>query len=62
MKQVLFIIFIMNPIEITNLLTKRIKNLKEELDQNPQYQQNIVDSILDDISYYENQLNFLQDQ
>lgn len=52
----------MNPIEITNLLTKRIKNLKEELDQNPQYQQNIVDSILDDISYYENQLNFLQDQ
>lgn len=52
----------MNPIEITNLLKKRIKNLKEELDQNPQYQQNIVDSILDDISYYENQLNFLQDQ
>lgn len=62
MKQVLFIIFIMNPIEITNLLKKRIKNLKEELNQNPQYQQNIVDSILDDISYYENQLNFLQDQ
>ena len=52
----------MNTTETINLLTKRIKNLKEELDQNPQYQQNIVDSILDDISYYENQLNFLQDQ
>ena len=52
----------MNTTETINLLTKRIKNLKEELDQNPQYQQNIVDSILDDISYCENQLNSLQDQ
>ena len=52
----------MNTTETINLLTKRIKTLKEELDQNPQYKQNIVDSILDDISYYENQLNHLEDQ
>jgi FtsZ-binding cell division protein ZapB len=52
----------MNTTETINLLTKRIKNLKEELDQNPQYKQNIVDSILDDISYYQNQLKSLRDQ
>jgi FtsZ-binding cell division protein ZapB len=51
----------MNTTETINLLTKRIKNLKEELDQNPQYKQNIKESILDDIDYYQNHLNHLND-
>jgi|1048.fasta_scaffold00088_39 hypothetical protein len=44
-----------------SILKTRIADLKKQIDDNPQYSQNIVDSILDDINYYENQLDYLLD-
>lgn len=46
--------------EITLLETK-IESLKKEIKDNPDYSQNVVDSILDDIDYYQNHLNHLND-
>ncbi len=46
--------------EITLLQTK-IESLKKEIEDNPDYSQNIKDSILDDIDYYQNHLNHLND-
>jgi hypothetical protein len=40
-------------------LLNHIKNLIQERDK--QTQQNIIDSINDDISYYQNQIDFLND-
>jgi len=46
--------------EITLLKTK-IDSLKKEIEDNPNYSQSIKDSILDDIAYYQNHLNHLND-
>ena len=43
------------------LLETKIESLKKEIEDNPDYSQNIKDSILDDIAYYENHLNHLND-
>ena len=43
------------------LLEAKIESLKKEIEDNPDYSQNIKDSILDDIAYYENHLNHLND-
>jgi hypothetical protein len=45
-----------------SLLETQIKKLKEEINNNPQYNSNIIDSILDDIAYYENHLKELFDK
>lgn len=45
-----------------SLLETQIKKLKGEINNNPQYDKNVVDSILDDISYYQNHLKELLDQ
>lgn len=42
------------------LLNRQIKKLKEELDKNPQYPTQWVESIIDDIQYYQNQIDSLQ--
>jgi hypothetical protein len=44
------------------LLMQRIRTLQNELNENPQYQQNIVDSMYDDIQYYQNQIEFIVNQ
>jgi predicted RNA-binding protein with EMAP domain len=43
------------------LLETKIESLKKEIEDNPDYSQNIKDSILDDIDYYQNHLNHLND-
>ena len=45
-----------------SILENHIKNLRKEINNNPQYNKNVVDSILDDISYYQNHLKELLDQ
>jgi hypothetical protein len=49
----------MNDIE---LLENQIKLLKEEIKNNSHYPEAVVNSILDDIDYYQNHLNELKDQ
>lgn len=49
----------MNDIE---LLEQQILLLKEEIQNNPGYSKSMIDSILDDIDYYQNHLNHLKDQ
>jgi hypothetical protein len=49
----------MNDIE---LLENQIKLLKEEIKNNSHYPASVVNSILDDIDYYQNHLNELKDQ
>jgi predicted RNA-binding protein with EMAP domain len=43
------------------LLETKIESLKKEIEDNPDYSQNIKESILDDIAYYQNHLNHLND-
>ena len=47
--------------EVTLLETK-IESLKKEIENNPDYSQNIKESIIDDINYYKNRLRQLFDQ
>jgi hypothetical protein len=47
--------------EVTLLETK-IESLKKEIENNPDYSQNIKESIIDDINYYKNRLRHLFDQ
>jgi hypothetical protein len=54
--------FQMDPREKVRLLSKRILALMRELEDNPQYTQNFVDSIKDDIAYYKRQIESLEDQ
>lgn len=44
------------------LLENQIKLLKEEIKNNSHYPESVVNSILDDIDYYQNHLNELKDQ
>lgn len=41
------------------ILMNRIRELQKEIEDNPQYHFDIVDSIYDDIHYYQNQIEFL---
>lgn len=43
------------------LLENQILLLKEEIENNPAYPKAVIESILDDIDYYQNQLNHLKD-
>lgn len=52
----------MNTEEKIQLLMRRILTIQEDINQNPQYQQNIVDCLYDDIEYYQNQIDYLLDQ
>lgn len=49
----------MNTEEQIKLLMSRVKTLQTEIRENPQYSQDIVDSITEDIQYYLNQIEFL---
>lgn len=44
------------------LLQKRIKTLWNELDENPQYTDSMVNSIQEDINYYQNQIEAINDE
>jgi hypothetical protein len=44
------------------ILENQIQLLKKEIKRNPHYPKSVVDSILDDIDYYQNHLNELKDQ
>jgi hypothetical protein len=44
------------------LLENQIKLLKEEIKNNSHYPESVINSILDDIDYYQNHLNELKDQ
>ena len=48
--------------ETVRLLSKRIIALRQELDDNPQYSESFVASILDDIAYYKRQIESIEDQ
>jgi hypothetical protein len=41
------------------LLMQRIKELKSERDNTPKYQSQVIESITEDINYYQNQINFM---
>jgi len=45
--------------EKIKLLMSRVKTLQDDVKNNPQYSQDIVDSIYEDIQYYLNQIEFL---
>lgn len=45
--------------EKIKLLMSRVKTLQNEVKENPQYSQDIVDFIYEDIQYYLNQIQFL---
>jgi len=50
-----------NHMDEFTLLETKIESLKKEIEDNPDYSQNIKDSILDDIAYYQNHLDHLND-
>lgn len=48
--------------EEIELLKQQIQKLKKERDNNPQYPIQWVESIQDDINYYQKKIDYLQDQ
>jgi t-SNARE complex subunit (syntaxin) len=44
------------------LMMQRIRTLQNELNENPQYSQDFVESITADIQYYQNQIEFIVNQ
>lgn len=44
------------------LLMQRIQELQKERDNVPQYQVQVIESITEDINYYQNQINFLLEE
>ena len=44
------------------LLMQRIRTLQTDLNDNPQYSQDFVESITADIQYYQNQIEFIVNQ
>ena len=44
------------------LMMQRIRTLQTDLNDNPQYSQDFVESITADIQYYENQIEFIVNQ
>ena len=41
------------------LLMQRIKELKSERDNTTKHQSQVIESITEDINYYQNQINFM---
>ena len=52
----------MNTEEQIKLLMQRIKELQKERDNVPKHQFQVIESITEDINYYQNQINFLIQQ
>ena len=48
--------------EKIQLLMRRIRILQTDLDENPLYSQDFVESITADIQYYQNQIEFIVNQ
>jgi hypothetical protein len=48
--------------EKIQLLMQRIRTLQTDLNDNPQYSQDFVESITADIQYYQNQIEFIVNQ
>lgn len=48
--------------EEIQLLMQRIRTLQTDLNENPQYSQDFVESITADIQYYQNQIEFIVNQ
>jgi phage shock protein A len=44
------------------LLMQRIRELQKERDNVPQHQVQVIESITEDINYYQNQINFLLEE
>ena len=44
------------------LLMQRIRELKQERDNTPKHQFQVIESITEDINYYQNQINFLLEE
>ena len=44
------------------LMMQRIRTLQTDLNDNPQYSQDFVESITADIQYYQNQIEFIVNQ
>lgn len=49
----------MNSEEQIQLLMNRIRELQKERDNTPKHQYQVIESITDDINYYQNQIEFL---
>lgn len=49
----------MNSEEQIQLLMNRIRELQKERDNTPKHQYQVIESITDDINYYQNQIDFL---
>lgn len=49
----------MNSEEQIKLLMQRIKELQQERENTPKHQYQVIESITDDINYYQNQIEFL---
>lgn len=49
----------MNKEEQIKLLMQRIKELQKEREGTPKHQVQVIESITDDIKYYQNQIDFL---
>ena len=49
----------MNTEDQIQLLMNRIRELQKERDNTPKHQYQVIESITDDINYYQNQIEFL---
>ena len=49
----------MNMEEQIKLLMNKIKQLQKERDNTPKHQVQVIESITDDINYYQNQIDFI---
>lgn len=52
----------MNTEQQIQLLMEQIRKLQKERDNTPKHQHQVIDSITDDINYYQNQIEFLTNQ
>lgn len=52
----------MNTEEQIKLLMEQIRKLQKERDNTPKHQYQVIESIADDINYYQNQIEFLTNQ
>lgn len=52
----------MNTEKQIQLLMDQIRKLQKERDHTPKYQHQVIESITDDINYYQNQIDYLTNQ
>lgn len=52
----------MNTEDQVKLLMQRIQELQKERDDAPKHQVQVIESITEDINYYQNQINFLLEE